>query len=40
VREVLSTAHPVYMETVPLSLEELFLYELGGADDELKDLVL
>ena len=28
------------MDMVPLSLEEIFIYELGGADYEVKDLVL
>ena len=40
IRTKLAQADPVIMETVPLSLEELFLYEMGGADDELKELVL
>ena len=26
--------------TQALTLEEIFIYELGGADDEIKDIVL
>ena len=36
----LQAARPQYMDIVPLSLEEIFIYELGGADYEVKDLVL
>ena len=31
---------PVFYDVLPLTLEEIFIYELGGADDGLKDLVL
>ena len=31
---------PVYMEAVPLTLEEIFIYELGGADYAVRDIVL
>jgi ABC-2 type transport system ATP-binding protein len=40
VRATLEIASPVLLETMPLSLEEMFLFELGGADDELKNLIL
>lgn len=40
VRATLEACNPVLLETIPLSLEELFLYELGGVSDDLKELVL
>ena len=30
----------VFMEAVPLTLEEIFIYELGGADYAVKDIIL
>ena len=36
----LQTASPLFVDLVPLSLEEIFIYELGGADREAKDLVI
>lgn len=38
--EALAPCRPAYFEAVPLSLEELFLYELGGADYEVKKILL
>ena len=38
--EKLGATQPLFMDVVPLSLEEIFIYELGGADYEVKDLVL
>ena len=40
IRRRLNAANPLFIDTVPLSLEEIFIYELGGADDEIKDIVL
>ena len=31
---------PILMEALPLTLEEIFIYELGGADYAVKDIVL
>ena len=31
---------PLYLDLLPLSLEEIFIYELGGADDEVKQIIL
>ena len=31
---------PVLLESIPLTLEEIFIYELGGADYEIKDIIL
>lgn len=36
----LQSAHPLFIDAVPLTLEEIFIYELGGADYEVKDIVL
>ncbi len=36
----LATYKPIFMEAVPLTLEEIFIYELGGADYAVKDIVL
>ena len=36
----LSTAQPRYLDVVPLTLEEIFIYELGGADYAVKDILL
>lgn len=38
--EKLKSAHPLFIDAVPLTLEEIFIYELGGADYEVKDIVL
>ena len=36
----ISTAGPLFLDVVPLNLEEIFIYELGGADREVKDIVI
>ena len=36
----LSAAGPLFLDLVPLTLEEIFIYELGGADNEVKDIVI
>jgi len=33
-------ANPAYFEVLPLSLEEIFIYELGGVDYEVKNILL
>ena len=38
--EKIAATQPLFMDFVPLTLEEIFIYELGGADYEVKDLVL
>ena len=35
-----SASAPVYFDVLPLSLEEIFIYELGGADYAVKDILL
>jgi len=32
--------NPLLVDAVPLTLEEIFIYELGGADYAVKDIVL
>ena len=36
----LERLEPIFMDAVPLTLEEIFIYELGGADYAVKDIVL
>ena len=36
----LSAAGPLFLDVVPLNLEEIFIYELGGADHEVKDIIV
>ena len=38
--ELLSVYNPLLVDAVPLTLEEIFIYELGGADYAVKDIVL
>ena len=36
----LALLNPLFLDVLPLSLEEIFIYELGGAEHEVKDIVL
>ena len=36
----LQAAGPLFLDLLPLSLEEIFIYELGGAEHEVKNIVL
>ena len=36
----LAVFNPMYMEALPLSLEEIFIYELGGMDYAVQDILL
>lgn len=36
----LATVSPLYMDVIPLTLEEIFLYELGGEHYEVKNILL
>jgi len=38
--EKIAATKPLFMDLVPLSLEEIFIYELGGAENEVKDIVI
>lgn len=40
IRERVAAAQPVYFVLLPLSLEEIFIYELGGISDEVRNMVL
>ena len=40
VQERLGALEPVYMEALPLSLEEIFIYELGGVSYAVQDILL
>ena len=37
---LLQEAEPLFVDALPLSLEEIFIYELGGADYAVKDIIL
>ena len=32
-------ANPIFFDVLPLTLEEIFIYELGGADYAVKDII-
>ena len=38
--QTLQECEPLFLDAVPLSLEEIFIYELGGADYAVKDILL
>ena len=40
ITEKISVCKPLFIETVPLSLEEIFIYEMGGAGHEIKDIII
>ena len=40
IETALAQFKPVFLEAVPLTLEEIFIYELGGADYAVKDIIL
>ena len=40
VSEKVAAANPAYFDVLPLSLEEIFIYELGGVNYEVKNIVL
>ena len=40
IREKIAATNPVYFDILPLSLEEIFIYELGGVDYEVKNILL
>ena len=35
----LEKMHPMLIDILPLTLEEIFIYELGGVDYEVKDIL-
>lgn len=38
--ELLKSTNPLFMDVLNMSLEEIFIYELGGAGYEVKDIIL
>ena len=40
VERIVSASNPAYFDVLPLSLEEIFIYELGGVNYEVKNIVL
>jgi len=40
IAEAAAAANPVYYDVLPLSLEEIFIYELGGVNYEVKNIIL
>ena len=39
-QQKLAATQPLFLDVLPLSLDEIFIYELGGAGHELSDMVL
>ena len=40
IRARVAACHPAYFDVLPLSLEEIFIYELGGVNYAVKDILL
>ena len=40
VTQIIAAASPDYFDVLPLSLEEIFIYELGGVNYEVKNIIL
>ncbi len=40
IEELAKAADPAYFDVLPLSLEEIFIYELGGVNYEVKNIIL
>ena len=40
ITEAVAAENPVYYDVLPLSLEEIFIYELGGVNYEVKNIIL
>ena len=40
VERIVSAVNPAYYDILPLSLEEIFIYELGGVNYEVKNIIL
>ncbi len=39
VESIINESHPVLFDMLPLSLEEIFIYELGGGDNEIESII-
>lgn len=40
IEKIVADSNPAYFDVLPLSLEEIFIYELGGVNDEVKNIIL
>ena len=40
IRRQVAEIQPVYFDVLPLSLEEIFIYELGGVNYEVNNIIL
>ena len=40
IQAAVAAMQPLFMELLPLSLEEIFIYEMGGEDYGVRDIVL
>jgi len=40
ISKLAAAAKPAYFDVLPLSLEEIFIYELGGVNYAVKDILL
>ena len=40
IRSQIASLQPILLVILPLTLEEIFIYELGGADYEIKDIFI
>ena len=40
IRRKLAATDPLFTDMLPLTLEEIFIYEMGGADYEIKDIFI
>lgn len=40
IRPQIASLQPILLDVLPLTLEEIFIYELGGADYEVKDILI
>lgn len=40
IEAAIAAAGPLFYDMIPLTLEEIFIYELGGVDYEIKDVIL
>ena len=40
IQNQLATLNPLLMDAIPLTLEEIFIYELGGVDYAVRNVVL
>lgn len=36
---ILEETHPMLIDILPLTLEEIFIYEMGGKNYEIKDIL-